>query len=202
MKQESLASGPVAPPVLLSQADRSSMRGKAEWRSPSNRGKPSTRILVAVDGSRDSLRAVKYVGRLLSSVRAVDVTLFHVLNPLPPILREHGGSEDPVREEQLGQQLRNARKDWYRKEQRVESPILAKARRTLEGTGFRASRIHVQFGYEARVAETILQEARRGHYDTIVVGRRGVSGLQRMFFGGITRKLLQQATGFAVWVVE
>ncbi|WHZ14682.1 MAG: hypothetical protein OJF52_001522 [Nitrospira sp.] len=68
------------------------------------------KILVAVDDSKDSTRAVKYVGRLLRTVSRASVTLFHVLNPLLPILREHGGSEDPVREEALGKQLRKDRK--------------------------------------------------------------------------------------------
>lgn len=160
------------------------------------------RILVAVDGSKASMRAVKYVGRLLRFTSGVSVTLFHVLNPLPPVLREHGGSEDPIREEQLGRQLRKDRKDWYRKEQKLESPILSKASRALESMGFRASRVHLKFGYEEDVAGTILRETRKGHYDTVVVGRRGVSGMKKLFFGRITRRLLQQASGCAVWVVE
>jgi len=40
------------------------------------------------------------------------VTFFHVFNPLPPVLREHGGSEDPGREEQLGRQFRKDRNTW------------------------------------------------------------------------------------------
>jgi nucleotide-binding universal stress UspA family protein len=160
------------------------------------------RILVAVDGSKSSTRAVKFVGRLLRATPAVSVTLFHVLNPLPPVLREHGGSEDPVREEQLGRQLSKARKSWYRNEQKLESPILSKARRTLERTGFRSSRIRWKFGYEEDVAGTILEEARKGRYQAIVVGRRGLSGLKRLFSGGITRRLLKRATGRTVWVVE
>jgi nucleotide-binding universal stress UspA family protein len=160
------------------------------------------RILIAIDGSKDSTRAVKYVGRLLRAIPDVNVTLFHVLNPLPPVLREHGGSEDPVREEQLGRQLRKDRKTWYKKEQKVESHILSKARRTLERTGFHASRIRLKFGYEDDIARTILEEARKGRYHAIVVGRHGTSGFKRLLWGGITRRLLRRATRCAVWVVE
>ncbi|MDF0643811.1 MAG: universal stress protein [Nitrospira sp.] len=202
MKPKFLVS-PSAPQRLLrKRADRSTFNSKVEGRSSTDLSDLPMRILVAVDGSKDSTRAVKYVGRLLRSTPGVSVTLFHVLNPLPPILREHGGSEDPVREEQLGRQLRRERKDWYRKEQRLESPILSKARRAIETTGFRGSRIHLKFGYEDDVAGAILEEARTGRYGTLVVGRRGVSGLKKLFFGGITRRLLQQASGCAVWVVE
>ncbi|MDF0675187.1 MAG: universal stress protein [Nitrospira sp.] len=202
MKRDVLASRPAAQPVLPKRADRSKLSSKVGRRSSINRSNLSIRILVAVDGSKDSTRAVKYVGRLLHSTPGVNVTLFHVLNPLPPVLREHGGSEDPVREEQLGKQLRKDRKSWYRKEQKLESKILSKAHQTLERTGFPASGVRLKFGYEDDVVGTILEEARKGRFQTIVVGRHGVSGLKKLFFGGITRKLLQQATGYAVWVVE
>ncbi|MGH7182576.1 MAG: universal stress protein [Nitrospiraceae bacterium] len=159
------------------------------------------RILVAVDGSKDSTRAVKSVGQLLRSTPDVKVTLFHVLTPLPPMLREHGGSEDPIREEQLGRQLRKDQKTWYRKEQKVESTILSKARQTLEKTGLSPSRIRLKFGYEEDVARAILEEARKGGYQAIVVGRRGASGLQRLFFGGTTDQVLRQAASCMVWMV-
>lgn len=202
MKPELLVSRLPSQGLLRRRADQSKFESKGGWQSSTDRSDLSMRILLAVDGSKDSTRAVKYVGRLLRSTPGVSVTLFHVLNPLPPVLREHGGSEDPVREEQLGRQLRKDRTDWYRKEQRLESPILSKARRVLESTGFRVSKIYLKFGYEEDVAGTILEEARQGHYDTLVVGRRGASGLRKLFFGGITRRLLQQATGCAVWVIE
>lgn len=160
------------------------------------------RVLVAVDGSKDSTKAVKYVGRLLHAVPGISVTLFHVLDPLPPMLREHGGSEDPIREEQLGRQLRKDQQAWYGKEQQLESPVLSNAHRMLKGTGFDESRIRLKFGYEEDIAGSILAEARRGRYKIIVVGRHGVSGLKKIFFGGITRRLLQKATGYMVWVVE
>lgn len=160
------------------------------------------RILVAVDGSKDSVRAVKYVGQLLHAAPGIWITLFHVLGPLPPILREHGGSEDPLREEQLGRQLRKDQEAWYGKERKRESDILSRACQALEKTGFDRSRIRLTFGYEEDVAGAILQKARKGRYKTIVVGRHGVSSLKRFFLGGITHRLLQQSTESVVWVVE
>jgi hypothetical protein len=105
-KRKLLASPSAAQRALSKRAGRRKVRSKAGWRSSTNRSSLPVRILVAVDGSKDSTRAVKYVGQLLHTISGVTVTLFHVLNPLAPILREHGGSEDPVREEQLGKQLR------------------------------------------------------------------------------------------------
>ncbi len=56
---------------------------------------PPPRILIAVDGSEHSARALHYVGMLLRDTCDVQVTLFHVLKPMPRELLEHGGSEDP-----------------------------------------------------------------------------------------------------------
>ena len=48
------------------------------------------KILIAVDESDQSVRAVQYVGSLLRETQDVSVTLFHVLNPMPRELMEHG----------------------------------------------------------------------------------------------------------------
>ena len=63
-------------------------------------------ILIAVDDSDESARALHYVGALLRDIQDVNVTLFHVLNPMPRELMEHGGSENPETEHHLGEQLR------------------------------------------------------------------------------------------------
>ena len=59
------------------------------------------KILVAVDESENSHRAVQYVGVLLRETPNVTITLFHVLKPMPRELLEHGGSENPVAEARL-----------------------------------------------------------------------------------------------------
>lgn len=64
-----------------------------------------SRILIAVDGSEHSARALYYVGTLLRETRDVQVTLFHVLKPMPRDLLEHGGSEDPAEEVRLAKKL-------------------------------------------------------------------------------------------------
>lgn len=160
------------------------------------------RILVALDGSKGSSRVVTYVGRLLRDTPHIQLTLLHVLKPLPPVLREHGGSEDPDREEQLGRQLRKDRKAWYTREKKAESSILAQARARLERIGFDPARIHLKFGYDEDVALSILEEAQKGRYATIVVGRKSSSSMKRWLFGGVSRQVLREATGRVVWVVE
>ena len=160
------------------------------------------RMLVAVDESENSMRAVRYVGSLLSRTPDVNVTLFHVLKPMPRELLEHGGSESPAAEAQLGVQLRHDQEDWVRKEQEAQCPVLRKASEILTASGFDKNRVALKFGYEDNIAANILEEAREGGHETIALGRRGTSRITRMFGGGVTDQLLRDAKGFAIWIVE
>jgi nucleotide-binding universal stress UspA family protein len=158
------------------------------------------RILLAVDESENSHRAVKYVGSLLHRTPDVAVTLFHVLRPVPRALLEHGGSENPAVETQIGQQLHNEQEDWILKERESECHVLKNACQTLKDSGFDTQRVTLKFGHEDDIARNILEEA-QGH-ETIVVGRHGTTRVKRLFGGGVTDQLLRDAKGFAIWVVE
>ncbi|MDO8356199.1 MAG: universal stress protein [Nitrospirota bacterium] len=160
------------------------------------------RILLAVDESENSHRVVQYVGSLLRRTPDVAVTLFHVLKPMPRELLEHGGSENPAAEAQLSVQLRNEQEAWIRKEGESECHVLKKACETLAQSGFDTSHVALRYGHEDDIARNILEEARRGHHETIVVGRHGTSRIKRIFGGGVTDQLLRDAKGFAIWVVE
>ena len=160
------------------------------------------RILVAVDESEHSSRAVKYVGSLLRGSRDAEITLFHVLRPMPRGLLEHGGSENPAGEAQLSRQLRKDQEAWIRQETESECPVLINACQTLTQSGIERSRIALRIGHEEDVARNVLEEAESGNHDTIVVGRHGTSRVKRLFGGGVTDQILRDAEGFAVWVVE
>ncbi len=160
------------------------------------------RILLAVDESENSHRVARYVGSLLGQTPDVVVTLFHVLKPMPRELLEHGGSEDPAAEAQLSVQLHDEQEAWIRKERESECHVLRKACETLIQSGFDRNRVALRYGHEDDIARNILEEARSGHYDTIVVGRHGTSRIKRIFGGGVTEQLLRDAKGFAIWVVE
>ena len=161
-----------------------------------------SRILIAVDGSEHSARALRYVGTLLRDTRDVQVTLFHVLKPMPRELLEHGGSEDPTEEIRLAKELQQHQENWVHAESSMEYPILVHALELFGKTGFPLDRVTLKFGHEDDIAHTILDEARTGGYGTIVVSRHGSNGMKRFFGGGITDQLLRDASGYTLWVVE
>jgi nucleotide-binding universal stress UspA family protein len=161
-----------------------------------------SRILLAVDDSEPSARALRYVGTLLREARDVQVTLFHVLKPMPRALLEHGGSEDPAEEIRLAKKLQADQENWVRTESVFESPILVTALELFGKTGFPLDRVTLKFGHEDDIAHTILDEARTGGYGTIVMSRHASNGIKRFFGGSITDQLLRDAAGYTLWVVE
>lgn len=161
-----------------------------------------SRILVAVDGSEHSARALHYVGTLLRDTRDVQVTLFHVLKPMPRELLEHGGSEDPAEEVRLAKKLQEDQENWVRAESLFEHPILLTALELFGKTGFPLDRVTLRFGHEDDIAHTILDEARTGGYQTIVVSRQSSKRMKLFFGGGITDQLVRSASGYTLWIVE
>lgn len=159
-------------------------------------------ILIAVDDTGASERALRYVGALLCETREVNVTLFHVLNPMPRELMEHGGSEDPETEDHLGEQLRKDQEEWVQTEGAIEYPILEHALKRLGETGFPIDRVTLKFEHARDIADTIVDEARAGGYGTIVVTRHGQAGTKRHFSSSITDRLLRELSGVALWVME
>jgi nucleotide-binding universal stress UspA family protein len=161
-----------------------------------------SRIMIAIDDSEHSARALRYVGTLLRDTHDVHVTLFHVLKPMPRELLEHGGSEDPSGEVRLATELQQNQENWVRAESVMEYPILVQALELFGKTGFPLDRVTLKFGHEDNIAQNILDEARDGSFGTIVVTRHGSNGLKRFFGGGITDQLLREASGYTLWVVE
>lgn len=160
------------------------------------------RVLVAIDGSECSTRAVKYAAEMLRARPDAEVMVFHVLAPLPPQLLEHGGSEDPKKETRLETKLQKDQRDWYKREQDAEQEILQTAKTVLVQAGLDGAQIQVKLGYEDNIARNIIETARSDRYTTIVVGRHGHSGIKRFSLEGVTMHLIREGSGLTIWVVE
>ncbi|UVT18604.1 MAG: universal stress protein [Nitrospira sp.] len=159
------------------------------------------RLLVAVGESERALHAVRYVGSLLQRRPDVIVTLFHVLKPMPRGLLEHGGSENPDMEAELSTRLKEDQETWKKQEREAQCPTLERAHELLMRAGFDKSRVALKFGHEDNIANAILDEARMGQHDTIVVGRTDTPGITRIFSSGITDHLLRDARGLVIWII-
>jgi nucleotide-binding universal stress UspA family protein len=145
-------------------------------------------ILIAVDDSENSRRAVHYVGFLLGRAADVHATLLHVI-PEP--------EEDYFPE--AAQKER-----WIDNYRRRMTKVLADYRQMLVEAGFPESAVEQQLPLRfcPSMAECILSERKQRRYGTVVVGRQGLSRKEEFLFGSISSKIVNHARHCAVWVVE
>ncbi|MBW2194748.1 MAG: universal stress protein [Deltaproteobacteria bacterium] len=145
-------------------------------------------VLVAVDDSDNARRAVSYVAQLLGGFTGFNVTVLHVV----PEAEEDYFASDSERDA------------WFKQYQQKVTAMLEDYRQILLKGGFDASHVSVRspLRYCPSMAECILSERDELAYDTIVVGRQGLSRKEEFLFGSISSKIVTHARNCTVWVVE
>lgn len=103
------------------------------------------RILIAVDDSDASMRAVQYVANAIGGQEGFQMRFFHVLPPFPPELLEFIGSSDPKEEAQMQAKQKAEQAEWIKKAKKAEQPIFKKARVILVEAGFPARQVKGEY---------------------------------------------------------
>ncbi len=145
-------------------------------------------ILVAVDDSDNARRAVSYVAQLLGGVSGFNVTILHVV----PEAEDDYFAGTAERDE------------WFKNYQQKVNTMLEDYRQILIQSGFDPADVSIRspLRYCPSMAECILSERDELQYDTIVVGRQGLSRKEEFLFGSISSKIVTHARNCTVWVVE
>jgi nucleotide-binding universal stress UspA family protein len=158
-------------------------------------------VLIAVDGSRNSLRAVEYAGRVFASNAEARLMLFHVL---PAISRMSLNREEiKAIDARKGERADLVDLYWQVEDEDKMGRFFAEATNLLVLVGVRPEQIKSKCGVkEGEIAPAILDEVELGHYETLVVGRRGLSRMREFFLGSISTEVVREAQGCAVCVVE
>jgi nucleotide-binding universal stress UspA family protein len=149
----------------------------------------SMKVMVAVDGSDNSLRAVDHIISMVGNNPSVKLTLFHVR----PHLRHYYSIAFEEKEPALQDALHRGDK------RRIEC-FHEEAFKRLTTGGLQENQIEIRTNTRAyHVSTAILDEARSGLYGTVVIGRRGER--QAFFMGSVAMRLVQKISGIALWVV-
>ena len=145
-------------------------------------------ILIAVDESENARRAVSYVGQLLGGFSGFKVTVLHVI-------------PDPEEDYFPNQKEKD---NWLTRTKQKVDTMLADYRKILIDAGFSEEDVSVRstLRYCPSMAECILSERDETLYDTIVVGRKGVSRSEAFLFGSVSSKIVNHAEKCTVWVVR
>jgi nucleotide-binding universal stress UspA family protein len=150
----------------------------------------SVKVMLAVDGSEASLRAVDHLTFMLGGNQNIKVTLFHVV----PTFSDHCVINFDEKESDVGQIIaRGAR--------RCIDHFYAHALHKFKVAGLKENQIELKVVKRGvNVGKAILDHARQGNYGTVVLGRRGVNNA--FFMGSVSKYVLDKISGRAVWVVS
>jgi hypothetical protein len=169
------------------------------------------RILLAVDDSRAAHRALQYVGMMIAGRPDFHVVLYHRLPALPPELREHGGSEFPPRETELGRELSQRIAAWVSTLEADLQPTLVELKEELVKCGVAPDAVDFCIDRDVYPGETLAFELRRMARErqcgTIAVAREhvpivdGFGELDGFFRHHTGDELVRKGAGVAVWVV-
>lgn len=162
-------------------------------------------ILVAVDDSEASYRAVAYVGNIVGGYEGFRVCLLHALPPLPRELLEFGGSEEPQQEEREEACLKAQQADWIEAVAQAAEPVFTRAKRILSEARVREDAVETQIIDTVNTQDIvldILETARARQCGTVVVGRKTYHGLKALLTAHVSDELISQGEGLAIWVVE
>ena len=146
------------------------------------------KILLAVDSSENSRRAVSYVAQTLAGLKGFCVIFLHVINP---------PEEDYFFS-------RSEQEKWIQEYRLNIDGRLEEYSRILVQEGFDSQTIALRttLRYRPSIAECILAEQDRLDCSTIVIGRHGLSRGEEILFGSISSKIVSHAKNCTVWVVE
>jgi len=148
-------------------------------------------VLICVDNSENALRAVDHAGFMLSGTDA-HVILFHTKRHLRRFLPKEVIEDAPELEEL-----------WKHAAGEQIAPVIKKAKEALLEAGLKEDQISTKIVDGSRSAAIdILKAVKRYDCGTIVMGRRGLSGVKELIMGSVTRKVLEDLNEKAVWIVR
>ncbi|MBW2107839.1 MAG: universal stress protein [Deltaproteobacteria bacterium] len=152
------------------------------------------KILVAVDGSQQAKAAVAYAVAMSSQVKPLTFTLFHGQPVVSGFLLDEAKKD---------KQAEAALKTLIRRNAEASEKLLARYKAQMVRMGVPERAIDVisrprVFG----LSKDILDCAQQGLYDAVVVGRRGLSRLQKTLMGSLTADLVGHCRDVPLWIVD
>lgn len=154
------------------------------------------KILIALDGSEDASKIIKYLSHIIHDDD--EITLYSVV----PIISAACDMTDPSLTFFFNENktafcaLEDEKKRLLRK-------IMEDIRATLHKTGILKETIHLKIEtQEKNIAIQILDKAKKGDFQTIIIGKRGLSRIKELIMGSVSHKVVQLARDIAVIVIS
>jgi nucleotide-binding universal stress UspA family protein len=149
----------------------------------------SLKIMIAVEGSESSLRAVDHVIFMLGENPDIRITLLHVMPRLRDYCEISFEEREDILEEVINQGDKQCIDDFY-----------AHAQRKIKEAGLKKSQIDIKEVVSTiNIGKSIVNEVKKGNFGTVVIGKRGAD--DSFFLGSVSRFVLASVSNRAVWLV-
>ena len=153
------------------------------------------RILVAFDDSENAMRAVEYIAKHFATDSKI--TLFNIAQDTAALCDMNSPALTPYFKSQ-----QSAFCTLEEKKKSLVDSALQKARTKLIAAGFEDKNITIKAEIKKKgVARDIVKEAQSG-YITIVLGRRGQSGIKDFLLGSVSQKVFHLVKDISVLVIN
>ncbi|MBW1736810.1 MAG: universal stress protein [Deltaproteobacteria bacterium] len=149
----------------------------------------SSKIMVAIDGSESSLNAVDHISFMVGDNPDVKLVLLHVTPTLRDYCTIDFDKESEIVDEVIARGDKQCVDDFY-----------THAQQRFKAAGINENQISIkEVKSTINVGKTIVDEAKKGKYGIIVVGRKGMN--DSFFMGSVSRYVVNKASNCAVWLV-
>ena len=158
------------------------------------KGEGNKRILLAVDGSDESLAVVRYVSESVQPTGS-EILVFQVMSKVPEVFWDLG--KDPAWLPKIA-----AIRDYQHKQEGFAASFMNNAAELFKVAGFDPGSVTTRIGVQHEgIARDLVTEAKRGGYSVLVIGRGKSASMQDMPLGGVASKILSAAPAPAIWLV-
>lgn len=162
----------------------------------------TVKALVCVDHSAASKKVIQSTTDWLKGRTDVTVVLFHIAEFLPEFLL----SDHP----EPGLTSRSLAERWAGRAKEDGEKLLKNSQQQMIAAGMPAAAIETKLqvvdclpeSKKVAAALAIIGEMQSGSYDLVCIGRRGASELAASFIGGVAEKVLREAHGRMVLIVD
>jgi nucleotide-binding universal stress UspA family protein len=148
-----------------------------------------SKVLVPVDGSENSLRALK-TAVFLSSKTEVQLTALNVMENPPTVYLQSPTTYF---------QSPKMSTDMIDNNKQESETILEKCKDIANRNGIKIQTVLMEGG---DAAPKIIQYSEKENFDTIIMGHSGISGLKRMLLGSVSNQVVNQTKRCTVVIVK
>ncbi len=148
------------------------------------------KILVPIDGSEYSLRAINHLAFIVSDNSDLNLTFLHVT----PKLKNFCEIDFEIKEADAFEDL------IIKGNQNCIDNFYDLALKKLKEFGIKQDQIEIKTVTQPlSIGAPIVDEVQTGNFDTVVMGRSGIN--KRFFTGSVTNYVLNNISNAAIWIV-